>query len=71
MTANDTVCRRFYSQFTPRILLRASRNRPSYRFESVRLRGVREGEIAALNGKQVKLRFTLQETALCSFWIDI
>jgi hypothetical protein len=28
------------------------------------------GKIAALKGQPVKLRFTLRETALCSFWID-
>ncbi|MCH2591162.1 MAG: hypothetical protein MK004_22025 [Planctomycetales bacterium] len=29
-----------------------------------------QGEIVALKGQPVKLRFTLRETALYSFWID-
>jgi len=31
---------------------------------------VSRGKLAALKGQPVKLRFTLRETALYSFWLD-
>ena len=36
----------------------------------LRVQKVFRGKLAALKRQPVKLRFTLRETALCSFWID-